>query len=154
MAEFQEQNDRMKRWYDRLLLLQKGRLHNMSTENYLDEIYAFFMNCYHLKNWIRNDGSVPPAVQQTVESHINSSPPLKLFADICNSLKHLYLTSNRSGQNPVFGKQQIALTVGSAPTTISLRYEIDTTTGPIDAFDLATQSVNSWDAFLNAKGLK
>lgn len=112
------------------------------------------MNCYHLKDWIKHDASVPPTVKQAVELHINSSLPLKLCADICNSLKHLHLTSSRSGKNPVFGKQKIALTVGAAPTTISLKCEIDTTTGPIDAFDLATQSVNSWDAFLTAKGLK
>jgi hypothetical protein len=94
-------------------------------------------------------------VKQAVESHINSSLPLSLCADICNSLKHLHLTSSRSGKNPVFGKQLFGISVGTAPTTISLlNYEIDTTTGPIDAFDLATQSVNSWDAFLTAKGLK
>lgn len=153
MFKYQEQYNRMKRWYDRLLLLQNGRSHDMSTDNYLDEIYAFFMNCYHLKDWIKHDASVPPPVQQAVELHINSSVPLMLCADICNSLKHLALSKPRSSENPVFGKQKIALTVGSAPTTISLKCEIDTTSGTIDAFGLATQSVNSWDAFFIANGL-
>jgi hypothetical protein len=155
MSKYQEQYNRMKRWYDRFEILQKGRPHDMHTDNYLDETYTFFMNCYHLKDWIKLDASVPTPVKQAVESHITSSLPLQLCADICNSLKHLRLTKKpRSSQKPVLGKQSIALTVGSAPTTISLKYEIDTTTGPIDAFDLATQCVNSWDAFLTANGLK
>src|SRR3990170_1608469 len=104
-APYREQYDRMKRWYGRFVALDQGRPHDVPSDNYLDEIYAFFMNCYHLKDWIKDDGTVPPAAQQAVEPYINSSRPLKLCADICNSLKHLRLISNRSGESPAFGKK-------------------------------------------------
>jgi hypothetical protein len=152
-ALYREQYDRMKRWYDRFVALDQGRSHDVPSDNYLDEIYAFFMNCYHLKDWIKHDGTVAPTVQQAVEPHINSSRPLKLCADICNSLKHLSLTSSRSGENPAFGKKQFGLALGTGPTTINLKYEIDTATGPIDAFQLATECVDAWDTFLAANGL-
>ncbi len=152
-AAYLEQYDRMRRWYDRFVTLDQGRPHDMPSDNYLDEIYAFFMNCYHLKDWIKQDSTVAATVQQAVEPHINSNRPLRLCADICNSLKHLRLTSNRSGESPAFGKKQFGLALGTAPTTINLKYEVNTTTGPIGAFQLATECVDGWDAFLTANGL-
>ena len=153
-ATYREQYDRMKRWYDRFVTLDRGRPHDVPSDNYLDEIYAFFMNCYHLKDWIKNDATVATTAQQAVEAHIDSSRPLKLCADICNSLKHLRLTSSRSGESPAFGKKQFGLAFGTAPTSINLKYEVNTTTGPIDAFQLATDCIDAWDAFLTANGLK
>jgi hypothetical protein len=151
---YREQYDRLKRWYDRFIAINEGRLHDTPSDNYLDEIYAFFLNCYHLKDWIRNDSTVPTDIQQLVEPYINSNRSLKLCADICNSLKHLRLTSSRSGENPTFGKKQFALNLGAGlPTTISLKYEVDTNNGPIDAFSLATDCITAWNTFLQANRL-
>ncbi|MDP2949924.1 MAG: hypothetical protein Q8P22_10350 [Chloroflexota bacterium] len=152
-ALYREQYDRMKRWYDRFVALDQGRPHDVPSDNYLDEIYAFFMNCYHLKDWIKHDGTVVPTAQRAVEPYINSSRPLKLCADICNSLKHLCLTSSRSGESPAFGKKHFGLAVGTAPTTINLKYKVNTTAGPIDAFQLATECRDAWDTFLTTNGL-
>jgi hypothetical protein len=152
-ALYREQYDRMKRWYNRFVALDQGRLHDVPSDNYLDEIYAFFMNCYHLKDWIKHDGTVAPAVQDAVESHINSSRSLKLCADICNSLKHLTLTSSRSGESPAFGKKLFNLALGTGPTTIKLKYEIDTVNGAVDAFQLARECLEAWDIFLSTNGL-
>jgi hypothetical protein len=153
-AAYREQYDRIRRWYDRFVALNQGRPHDVPSDNYLDEIYAFFMNCYHLKDWIKHDGTVAASVRRAVEPHISSNRPLRLCADICNSLKHLQLTSSRSGESPAFGKKQFGLDLGTRPTTINLRYEVDTNTGPIDAFQLASECIDAWDTFLTANGLK
>jgi hypothetical protein len=125
----------------------------MPSENYLDEIYAFFQNCHHLKEWIKNDPTVDARIQRAVEAHIDSNRPLRLCADLCNSLKHLE-NWNRSGEGPHFGRKQFGLALGPGPTTINLQYEVETDTGPIDAFALATECVEAWDAFLTGNGLK
>jgi hypothetical protein len=54
-ASYREQYERVKRWYGKFIALDQGRAHDVPSENYLDEIYAFFMNCYHFKDWIKND---------------------------------------------------------------------------------------------------
>lgn len=149
-----DQYERMKRWYRRFASLDHGRSHDVTSDNYVDEIYAFFMNCYHLKDWIKHDTTISAAVRQAVEPHINSNRPLMLCADICNSLKHLQLTSNRSGESPTFGPKQFGLSLGGGPTTITLKYVVNTTTGPIDAFRLATECVAAWDTFVAANALK
>jgi hypothetical protein len=153
-ALYREQYDRMKRWYDRFVVIDQGRPHDVPTDNYLDEVCAFFMNCYHLKDWIKHDGTVAENVRRSVELHIDSSRPLKLCADICNSLKHLRLRPGRSGESPDFGKKQIGLALGAGPPAVDFKYEIDTATGPIDAFQLATDCVRAWEVFMTTNGLR
>jgi hypothetical protein len=154
MPIYREQYDRMARWYNRFAATDQGRTHDGASDSYVDEIYAFFLNCYHLKDWIKEDPSVPGIARQAVEGHVNASRPLRLCADICNSLKHLERTSNRSKESPSFGKKDFALSFGPGqPTIISLKYEVETTAGPVDAFQLATDCVTAWDVFLTTHAL-
>jgi len=53
-----EQFRRVKRWYTRFKSIDEGRPDTLTLDGYLDEVYAFFQNCYHLKDWIKNDASV------------------------------------------------------------------------------------------------
>jgi hypothetical protein len=158
VALYREQYERMKRWYSRFVDTDAGRSHDAACSDfYTDEIYAFFLNCYHLKDWIKHDGTVPPAVQNAVESHVNSSRPLRLCADIFNSLKHLRRAgsrASRSSENPSFGKKHIQLDItGPAVPTIRVKYVIDTATATEDAFQLAGACVQEWEAFLAANNL-
>ena len=154
MASWLEQYDRMLRWYERFKVLDAGRPHDTPSDNYVDEVYAFFQNCYHLKDWVKNDHALPANVRQAVEAHINGSRALRLCADICNALKHLALTESRSGEDPSFGPKRYSLTLGAGvPPMISLKYEVNTTTGPEDAFALATDCLGEWKRFRATWGL-
>src|SRR5947207_1069449 len=105
---YREQCDRMQRWHGRFAAINQGRVHDVSSAHYLDDIYAFFLNCYYLKDWIKQDPTVAAATRQEVEAFIDSSRPLRLCADICNALKHLHLTGSRSGESPSFGSKHFA----------------------------------------------
>lgn len=154
VAQYQEQYDRMRRWHAKFEQLNKGRPHDAVSDNYVDEIYAFFLNCHHLKDWIRHDDSVPSNVRGRVEGHIDSSPALQLCADISNSLKHLAPSrAPRSTEQPSFGRKRYALSLGAGPAVISLKYEVVTASGAIDAFTLASDCVAAWDVFLTGNGL-
>jgi hypothetical protein len=145
---------RMMRWHAKFRAVDEGREHDMTSDNYLDDIHAFFQNCYHLKDWIKNDKTgIPATVRNSVEGYINSSDPLKLCADICNSLKHLTLTNHRSGENPTFGKKEFGLELGGGATKITLKWQVDTSSGPKDAFTLGTECVGAWDKFFATHGL-
>lgn len=73
-----------------------------------------------------------------VEPFTNSDRSLRLCADICNSLTHLALKkSDRSKENPTFGRKQYGVRIGGGSTMIKLEYEIDTVAGPVDAFQLS-----------------
>jgi len=143
----QEQFERVKRWHRRFAEIDKGRIHNLPSDFYQDEVYAFFLNCYHLKDWIRNDSTAGAAAAK-VEGFIDATEELRLCADICNSHKHLILTRPRSGQNPQFGRRQFGLHLGESETSINVKYSIETSGGPIDAFELATKCLRAWEAFI------
>lgn len=155
LSKWTEQFDRMVRWYERFKQTDSGRLHNTESDNYVDEILAFFQNAYHFKDWIRNDPSVPQAVSAAVEPYINASAELSICADLCNATKHLTLTKSRSAANPTLGPKVFSLGLGTgSPATISLKYEVTTNSGPLDAFQLATKCIDAWKTFLSNHGMK
>jgi hypothetical protein len=153
MPSYIEQYDRMNRWYQKCVTLNQGRVHDMPSENYVDEIFAFFQNAYHLKDWIKNDVAVPAAIKAVVESHVTQDKSLSLCADICNSLKHLVIDRPRSREGPAFGGKNFGLSIGAGRTTVSIKYEIVTNTGRIDAFELATDCVKAWKDFCKSSGI-
>lgn len=151
--KYVEQFERVNRLLCRFVALEQGIDHTHHSASYDDDVHSFFQNCYHLKDWIKNDPYC--AGWKDVETHINANQDLQLCADLCNAQKHLKLTSQRSGQNPQFGGSHMRLNIteGGGPTTvkIAVSYSVDTTSaGTIDALDLAKRCVTAWKDFIEA----
>lgn len=149
LSNYQEQFERLNRWYKRFKEINNGRIHDKSSEFYKDDVYAFFMNCYHLKDWIINDPATE-ADDKLVENYINKNRELLICADICNGLKHFRLKKERSKESPKLGGMKAKVHLGTEPTTIAVEYEINTSSGPIDAFDLATKCMKAWEDFIKS----
>jgi len=139
----QEQFKRLHRWYECFKKINDGKIHDKPSDFYQDEVYAFFMNCYHLKDWIKNDPAAA-SVADKVEDYINNNLELSLCADIYNGLKHLRLDREEpSGESPKFGPRKYKVGLGTEPTTIAVKYIINTSSGPIDAFEIATKCMEA-----------
>ena len=114
MAErYLEQYERMRRSYDRFREIKPGLTKKISSD-YEDDIYAFFMQCYHLKDWIKNDTSVKtrtPDIGTDVEQFVNGSEALSLCADICNSLNHLELKRSSKRRTPELRAKAISFSI-------------------------------------------
>jgi hypothetical protein len=159
MPAHQEQFARVKRYYDRFKRLNDGMEHAASSDSYLDDVHAFFQNAYHLKDWLKNDAAFK-RTNQEIEDYVTNTQPLAICADICNSTKHLVLTSApRSGAVPSFGKKQISIDFTDElslsgvparehPTKIATKIQIEHGPHLFDAFDIATKAVLAWDSFL------
>lgn len=148
-----EQFERIKRLLGRFEALGQGIPHMQNSANYDDDVYSFFQNCYHLKDWIKNDPYC--AAWPCVEAYINTSQDLQLCADLCNAQKHLKLTNHRSGQNPQFGggHTQLKIDEGSGLTTvqIAISYDVETqNAGTLDALTLGRRCVTAWATFITA----
>lgn len=148
---YREQFDRLVRSYQRLEKIDKGRAHDMHSENYRDEIYVFFMNCHHLKDWLKKDTEFP-ASETEVESHINSHKELQICADICNAHKHFRLDNSRSVEQPNVGSQNIERKFRARKVVVKIKFTIDTASGPIDGFELATKCLDLWKSFILKNG--
>ena len=151
-SKYLEQYERMQRTYDRFREIKSGLAYKVPSD-YEDDIYAFFMHCYHLKDWVKTDKSVKttkPNIGSDVERFIHESEFLSLCADLCNSLKRLELDRSHSSEPRVFGRKRYhyQLNIGSR-SSIKLQWLVQRNNKPpIDAFDLATDCIAEWDKFL------
>jgi hypothetical protein len=150
-----EQWNRVNRWLERFRETSTGRPHDRDSDYYQDEAYSFFQNCYHLKDWLKNDPAVTGQVND-VEAFISQSPNLSLCADICNGSKHLLLTRHRASADTRMGTRdfRVDLVAGSDdPPTISAKYVIESTSKTFDSFTVGEACVKEWAAYLKGKGL-
>jgi len=142
-----EQYERVKRWYQRLKNITDGREHNLPSEYYQDEVLAFFINCYHLKDWIINDNSAEIS-SKSVEDFVNQSEFLRVCGDVCNGSKHLNITSPKSDKNTKVGGRNFFLTLGKVIPIFRAKYKIISGNKEYDAFSLATKCLEDWEKFI------
>jgi len=97
-TRYKEQWARLKRWY---LRLEENRAGSKAPpDRQLDDLYAFFLNCYHFKDWLIESR---PQLKVKIEALYDSTKgndPLKIAADIANSLKHVKATHNPRFNTP------------------------------------------------------
>ena len=95
--KYRIQYDRMMRWYRRFEEINSLLFLNLPNHfdegefflHALDDILAFFLNCYSVKDWIKNDDSLDRAIRNEVEDYVNRFECLRICADISNGSKHL-----------------------------------------------------------------
>ena len=152
ISSYRDQWGRLKRSHQRLKQMDEGQADDIHSENYRDEIYAFFMNCHHLKDWLINDPGFP-ASKTEVDCYINSNKELQICADICNAHKHFRLSKPRSAEEPKVGDLNIESKLTARRVgVVRIEFTIDTTSGPVDGFKLATKCVELWRTFILGNG--
>ena len=151
VQKYPEQVARLRRSFERFGEINSGRVHDRDSHHYEDEVYVFFMNCHHLKDWLINDSTFP-ATKTEVENFINLNTELQLCADICNAHKHLALSSSRSTESPKMGARNFAVSLGAGLVQLSAKYAIDTNSGQVDAYEFATKCLDLWIAFIKSRG--
>ena len=85
-----EQWERVLRWHERIKDQKQPRL------DYEDDLWAFFQNCWHMKDWIKNDHALglTQGKKTGFEDEVNRSVPLVICGDLANRTKHA-LPNNR-----------------------------------------------------------
>ena len=148
MPCWREQYDRMKRWH--------ARIENAAVADaqHVDNVHAFFICCFHLKDWLKADPSIDAVVRKRAEDLVNANVFLKLCADLANGSKHMVLGG--------FVRVAPGLVLASGPqvSTYSRKYgdsfpTLDTADGRVlfPAFLVAGKCVDVWDEFLGRYGM-
>ena len=144
-----------------------------------DAATSFFMECYHLKDWLKKDARVKRPAD--VENFISKSCGLSVAADLCNSLKHAGLDKQpRSGAHldQINMAYSIDISISQPGNITFVRNPSDGDTVTIsrtrltgrpiatakvvvtiggnkyDAPELAARCVDEWDAFLKSQGIE
>jgi len=128
-----------------------------------DDMLAFFMNCFHLKDWIIQDFYVEEGhpnhskfcdIKKEVEQFIWDKECLRLCADICNGAKHYRLKNLRLGEATKI-RTEIHLDETVDILQVKRIWTITSESGKEwNSFELATECMTTWRDFLNSNQVK
>lgn len=65
-----------------------GGRSGFDTTTVMSVVYSYCINCYHFKDHLKKDGSVPMIACQGVEAYVDSCSALTLCGDVANTIKH------------------------------------------------------------------
>ncbi len=120
-------------------------------------LYAFFQNCWHLKDWIKNDASAPRTLADDIEDHCKRYPSLLLSADVANGTKHLTLNRPRLGAEvkPTIMLRFTESFATGESTSQGVQYVykvVDAAGNSYEALALARQAVSDWETLIKTNG--
>ena len=170
---WREQYARMRRSRDRLTAAATGQL-AVDSDQARDLLVHVYQDAYHLKDWLKNDPTVPSSAVNAIEAHIKADPSLALCADIANGAKHFKLTSTKTGDlTTTVAGQSVVVRPGTVaaranvpspgPSPASAEpmpalpalhsWTIQSNSQTPDALTLANQVITAWDGWLHAQQL-
>lgn len=136
---WRSQLERVRRWQRRVVVARGSP----EVEDYL---YAFFQNCYHLRDWLQVEQAVP---QTALEEFFRVNVEMRLCQDVCNATKHLKLSDPKLGREFSMAREYIGPSpVPNAPTTTLV---LLAGSSKYDAFDLMGKCLGRWEAFLRGQ---
>jgi hypothetical protein len=146
VSTWPQQHARMMRAY------QRTTVATAVTVQVEDDFSSFFGWCFHLKDWLKNDPTVPAAIKAAAGVLANTNESLRLCADLANGIKHLRAT--RSDDAEPGDKASAA---GSADRNVASPHDALPTGERVvvvaggrylDAREVAGRCVAAWAAFL------
>lgn len=149
-----EQLERARRYLLRMRAIYSGVWSDShGRQECEDDVLSFFVHCYHIKDWIVRLNKLGITHRQ-VDSFIDSKECLSICTDLCNGTKHCTLTrpTRTGGQPRVAGKQytsSVWLTGSGGGEIIQGKYSIVTSTGIVDALDLAEECMQCWSEYID-----
>lgn len=84
-----DQLERAKRWHMRAIDALDVAASGAMTPTGRDDIYAFFINAFHVGDWMRTDGAI---AEVEWNAYVSDNFELGLCRDLCNGFKHRRLT--------------------------------------------------------------
>ncbi len=147
LVTWRSQYDRMVRGWERL----QGDYY--SSINYEDDTYHYFQDCWHLKDWIKNDANLSQSVRDSIESEVDKHEPLRVVADLANGSKHLNITRNiREGAHVTGGHLTIGLGQ-NIPIDIDYTVALDKSGKVLSAKAVVKETFDSWQIVLKKLNL-
>jgi hypothetical protein len=155
-----EQLARIKRWKSRIDDFRFSNSPDIEISNQLDFIYAFFINCYHLKDFLEYSKLVSDKV---ISKFVEKNIEMQICRYICFESKHCSITQAHSGiTDSSTGEKVIhgltgCIIIEGDPFQEILKYDNPIKNGKYsilvngknyDLFELADKCVKLWETFL------
>ena len=86
---YRHQLERARRFLGRVYDLIQAEWGTSNEVEFQDMMWAFFQNCWHVKDWIDHDPIVLRATKDAVITTAHKSSDLMVCRELCNGTKHL-----------------------------------------------------------------
>jgi hypothetical protein len=143
LTGWQSQYERLKRAYARL---SKSYV---SSIDYDDDLGHFFQDCWHLKDWIKNDPSL--GLSSVIEAEVKAHKTLRIAADLTNGCKHFVRNEHREGAYVT--SKSVTAHLGQ-PRGVDVVHTVTLSDGTtMSAQAVAKEAYEAWETILCKYGL-
>lgn len=143
---YRNQLDRARRFLDRIQMTPEDWA-DMDDVEFQDMMWAFFQNCWHIKDWLKNDPLVSQALKDAAIQDAHQSQHLKMCQELCNGTKHLGARAGASHHH-------INTTIIPGAGIRDMDCVVDDGTGQfISGKQLASDCIAEWERILSSHGL-
>lgn len=146
MKPYREQLERVHRFLNRVR--NEGR----DSVDYDDDLWAFFQNSWHLKDWIKHDPSISKDSRDRILKAAEASKDLQVCADLANRSKHFKLTNKR--RDAEVTSRNISVFPGANRPSESTHIITLDDGSQLVAQELAERVMVVWGQIIAAEGLK
>lgn len=157
---WKDQYKRMLRSFERI----ESADSNKPPDIYVDDAMHFFMDCWHLKDWIHHDYKLPLGKRSSIVKKALNSEILQTCAALANRGKHLTLRR----ENPRKVKRTSDRLMGSVRLSVSNSQDMEARTihkisyyivnnrrnTKTQLLDVARQSIDKWKEIITAHNIK
>ncbi len=146
------QFERTARWFARVEKISIERHQTGDLHRHQDFIYAFFQNCYHLREWLVESGVVPQCeMERLFQDHVE----LQICRDVCNGTKHMQVKRpSIDGDYSIFREYDHFHVDRPDDGPHSMEYLfVLAGSHKYDLFELARKCMAIWEQFLRGKRL-
>jgi len=153
MLPYEQQLARVERFLARISTPTTNR------DDYEDFLWAFFQNCWHLRDWIWYDSSIPQETRDAVSAEVEKSEVLLTCQCVANRSKHYELNRPPPRNARMLGGISVRIKECSTnedpdSATISLDYVLEREKGASrHASTVAKAAVRKWKRILARNGL-
>lgn len=144
MEGYRSQLDRTRRFYDRVTKKPEGTPYII---DYQDDVWSFFMHCWHLKDWIKRDPLVPDDMKTRIRAAVHESKVLAVANDLATAAKHVEVYESRAGAEHAF------LRLDHSSGVSTLDYIVTVNGEQRSSRQLAGHCMREWERILQAEGL-
>ena len=147
---YRAQLDRARRFLDRVQSRAPRR-----DIDYQDDVWAFFQNCWHIKDWLEHDYRVPRPIRDKAIAAAHQSRVLRVCRDMANGTKHRKLTARGKPRRPRAMHLWTDTTiVPGGGTTIDCYIKFPRRTVKLrSAREVAAECLEEWIRILSQQGL-
>jgi hypothetical protein len=146
------QFQRIRRWYKKVKEYEEKAQDIGFPGEAEDCIYAFFQNCFHLREWIEKSGVIS---KKELDSFVSSHLELRICRDICNGTKHMVIDQHSVDANFSTYREYDYLSGPISPSQKSgtTTFRILAAGKKYDMFDLADKCMSYWVDLLTLRKL-